>query len=124
LNPVTVKFNEPAFQMMFWPTVTEEPGGSGDQVITGGADGSGQEIAAATEAAPAGGVGAPDDLASCPELLLGSTPGSTQVVDPAQAYWKFPPSTATVQVSVVSEGFLISWQGESVRNFTVTGWLA
>jgi hypothetical protein len=87
LNPVTVKFNEPAFQMMFWPTVTEEPGGSGDQVITGGADVSGQEIAAITEPTPVGGAGTPGDLARVPELLLlGSTPGSTQVVEPEQAY--------------------------------------
>src|SRR5438270_6744164 len=108
---------------MFWPTFTEAPGGSGDQVTTGGAFGSGQEMAALTEPAAEGATG-PVDSASSPELLLGSTPGSTHVVDPVQRYWKFPPATSTVQVSVVSEGLLISWQGESVKNLTATGRLA
>src|SRR5881398_1750584 len=123
LNPVTVKLSEPAFQMMFCPMLTEEPGGSGDQVTTGGAFGSGQDIAALTEPAVEGATG-PLDSARSPELLLGSTPGSTHVVDPVQRYWKFPPAKLTVQVSVVSEGLLISSHGESVKNLTATGRLA
>ena len=95
-----VKSDKPAFQMMFSPTVTEEPGVS-DQVTTGGAFGSEQEMDAVTEPVPEGVGGPVGGFARSPELLLGSTPGSTQAADPAHLYWKFPRSTSIVQVSVV-----------------------
>jgi len=68
--------------MMFWPMFTEAPGGLGDQVTFG----PGQEMDAVTE--PAGeGVTGPPGLAATIRVLLGSIPGSTQVVDPMQSYW-------------------------------------